>query len=106
MSIMISVISLGAYLWWKICTILCSSLLGPTNYRQGDSSDNKKLDANLRRISATHRHYQTGFKHAMIYDLVYAQCWLKFKTKWRMSVEKEDSLFTLCFSMSSIQGFG
>ena len=42
----------------------------------------------------------------MIYDLVYAHRWLKFKTKLRMSVDKGDSLFTLCFSMSSIQNFG
>ena len=41
------------------------------------------------------------------YDLVYAHCRLKFKTKWRMSVDKGDSLFTLiCFSMSSIQNIG
>ena len=56
--------------------------------------------------NVTHRNHQTGFIHAMIYDLVYAHCWLKFKTKLRMSVDKGDSLFTLCFSMSSIQNFG
>ena len=65
-----------------------------------------KIDANLRKTIATHRNHQTGFIHAMIYDLVYAHRWLKFKTKLRMSVDKGDSLFTLCFSMSSIQNFG
>ena len=35
----------------------------------------------------------------MIYGLVHAHRWLKFKTKGRMSVDKGDSLFTLCFML-------
>ena len=42
----------------------------------------------------------------MIYGHVYANYRLLLKNKWRMSVDKGDYLFTLCFSMSSIQTFG
>ena len=60
----------------------------------------------MRKIIAAHRNYQTGFIHAMIYGHVYANYRLLLKNKWRMSVDKGDYLFTLCFSMSSIQTFG